>query len=120
MFAVLNLRSLLVPYAAVFGKLPKTSIIAFIAHQKIMDGLNVNALRAATLFEKRGNMEIIREGNPETITKLKVKFTCDRCGCIWIADGSEFDEEPNAYGHTYRCACPYCKRTAFAYHLTVI
>ena len=67
-------------------------------------------------------MEIIRDGNPETLAKVlkrRVQFACQYCGCIWIADGREYDEDQSAYGRTYYCKCPYCGKTVKAYNLTI-
>lgn len=57
-------------------------------------------------------MEIIRKGDLRKIEK-PVEFTCDRCGCIFIAKEGEYGFAPSIAQQrgeaTYTCKCPTCK-----------
>lgn len=49
-------------------------------------------------------MEILKHGN----TKKPARFTCQECGCMWIADNEEYTVRL-LVGGRYPCmACPDC------------
>lgn len=56
-------------------------------------------------------MKIIAQGNPERAYYMRqewVKFTCNICGCIWLAKRGEY-EIINQYNElVYACSCPTC------------
>ena len=61
-------------------------------------------------------MKILVEGK---LDKLKeVKFECDRCGCVFVANEMEYRViGENFYGHyTVMCECPCCKMEVLMDH----
>lgn len=57
-------------------------------------------------------MKIIKEGTQAQIDKVK-RFECDKCGCIFEADKTEY-ESTSQYNEThYHCTCPFCKAIAY-------
>lgn len=63
-------------------------------------------------------MRIIKQGNYRASVKSKF-FYCERCGCEFEADYSEYKGVPQiAYIHdgiTAECQCPSCGNVAYAY-----
>ena len=57
-------------------------------------------------------MKIIKEGDPEK-AKGVVQFECDQCGCIFVADKTEWIYAPQTAQQrgegTYICKCPCCR-----------
>jgi len=57
-------------------------------------------------------MEIIREGDRGAAYREErhiVQFFCDRCGCIWNAEETEYHMISTAYNEVYAvCNCPTC------------
>lgn len=53
-------------------------------------------------------MKIIKEGDANLL-KEPITFTCDRCGCVFIADKTEYTvENSHSRGEYCYCKCPYC------------
>ncbi|MBO5969826.1 MAG: hypothetical protein J6S14_15140 [Clostridia bacterium] len=58
-------------------------------------------------------MEIIKPGDPEALKEIKY-FVCNRCGCEWKADNSEYELWSNQLeGTFYTMECPCCKTVVF-------
>ena len=68
-------------------------------------------------------MKIVVKGKPEK--RLPVRFVCEFCGCIFIADKTEYQiaqetiladcvEGYSKIESIYSCKCPCCDRTAMA------
>lgn len=58
-------------------------------------------------------MLITKQGN---IAKLKqyIKFSCDVCGCEFIADNTEYHYECNQHdGEGWEISCPCCHRCKY-------
>ncbi len=57
-------------------------------------------------------MQIIKKGDLNKLKKIK-RFECDKCGCIFEADQTEYKPTPGIAAQRgegdYRCVCPYCK-----------
>lgn len=57
-------------------------------------------------------MKIIREGDRDAAYRKKrhiVQFICDKCGCIWDAEETEYHMVSNGYNELYAaCNCPTC------------
>ena len=53
-------------------------------------------------------MKILVEGK---LDKLKeIKFECDRCGCVFVANEMEYRAKAEFYGYyTVMCECPCCR-----------
>ena len=60
-------------------------------------------------------MKILVEGK---LDKLKeVKFECDRCGCVFVANEMEYRAEAEFYGYyTAMCECPCCRMNVLMDH----
>lgn len=53
------------------------------------------------------DLKIIKEGTKERLDRLK-RFECEKCGCIFDADKTEY-ESGSQYNDTYYfCKCPFC------------
>lgn len=53
-------------------------------------------------------MEIIQPGNLQTTLKPK-RFICSNCGCVFIADCTEYEYAGMQYNQPYyKCLCPTC------------
>jgi hypothetical protein len=53
-------------------------------------------------------MEIITPGNTQIILKPK-RFICSNCGCVFIADCTEYEYAGMQYNQPYyKCLCPTC------------
>ena len=61
-------------------------------------------------------MEILKKG---IIVPKQKKFTCEYCGCIFIANETEYEQADQVAsikdGITAYCKCPTCNRTAYCY-----
>ncbi len=54
-------------------------------------------------------MKIIKTGDLNLITK-PIRFTCNKCKCIFEADNNEYKEFTNQLeGRWIVVYCPYCK-----------
>lgn len=57
-------------------------------------------------------MKIIKEGDPNKING-DVEFECSQCGCIFVADRTEWIYAPQIAQQrgegTYICKCPCCR-----------
>lgn len=63
-------------------------------------------------------MKIIKPGSHQEIAKPK-RFTCQRCGCVFEADVSEY-HVTSQFAYVYdgilaECKYPFCDTTAYAY-----
>lgn len=53
-------------------------------------------------------MKIIKEGDLERLKSAR-RFECEKCGCIWEANGSEYLTQTDfRNGHYYVMKCPTC------------
>ena len=53
-------------------------------------------------------MEIIQPGNTQIILKPK-RFICANCGCVFVADCTEYEYAGMQYNQPYyKCLCPTC------------
>jgi hypothetical protein len=53
-------------------------------------------------------MEIIKPGNLQTTLKPKT-FMCFNCGCVFMADCTEYEYAGMQYNQPYyKCLCPTC------------
>lgn len=56
-------------------------------------------------------MKIIKRGDPAALAKLTQRFECKRCGCIFEATWSEYDEAHVWKNRDMRtCECPECRK----------
>lgn len=57
-------------------------------------------------------MEIIKHGNAETLSRLRIKFECPYCNCEFAADRTEYEEfaglDNNYPIQVLRVRCPEC------------
>ena len=54
-------------------------------------------------------IQIIKHGNPPLEKPHKFYFTCERCGCEWIADNKHVTANVGGMGHIWiSCNCPEC------------
>lgn len=59
-------------------------------------------------------VRVIKEGDPERAKS--VLFECERCGCVWEANGKEYRRETDCRnGHYCIMVCPTCGRDATRY-----
>lgn len=62
-------------------------------------------------------MKIIREGDRGAAYRKEhniVRFLCDKCGCIWEAEETEYHTVCNAYYKVYAvCNCPTCGKEEY-------
>lgn len=55
-------------------------------------------------------MKIIKVGDMNRLNTMH-RFECERCGCVWEADASEYRIESDyRNGRYYVCKCPTCMR----------
>lgn len=60
-------------------------------------------------------MKILKQGNLSKLHKYK-KFECSDCGCIFLADQTEYINCSNQReGSMFRIECPCCKRNVWNY-----
>ena len=60
-------------------------------------------------------MKIIKEGDLKRVSSMR-RFECERCGCVWEADASEYRVESDfRNGHYCVMACPTCRRDVICY-----
>lgn len=52
-------------------------------------------------------MKIIKEGHPDAV-KRRVRFRCNRCGCVFEADFGEYTIDFFRNEESYSCECPTC------------
>ena len=58
-------------------------------------------------------MRIIKEGDPD---KLGKRFECENCGCIFVANKSEYEYRKCGMGeYEYVTECPYCHEEVHKY-----
>lgn len=63
-------------------------------------------------------MEIIKQG---TIPDRRVRFQCDWCHCIFIADKDEYKVETGEYQSVeYQCKCPTCGKMVYGGNMTAL
>lgn len=66
-------------------------------------------------------MKIIRSGEPNRHQSIK-RFDCEKCGCVFEADGGEYQRVDDCYvgnlGFVY-CVCPCCGGRVFAVDKTI-
>lgn len=54
-------------------------------------------------------MKILIQGNKDRLKKHK-KFNCTYCGCVFVADSSEYEDKSNQReGPMFLVKCPCCK-----------
>lgn len=54
-------------------------------------------------------MRIICDGDPKK-NKPDVRFTCQNCGCVFIAEWGEYTRhDQQIQGPWLECTCPQCK-----------
>ena len=80
------------------------------AHTTLM-GCDIS-IHSTTCPEWRGGswiMEIIKHGDPDRIKQVKY-FVCNKCGCEFKADNTEYEEQLVEYisAVEYVMACPEC------------
>ena len=64
---------------------------------------------------KVSKMKILVPGNKTKLIKNKL-FECKNCGCVFIADQTEYYNCSNQHdGVAYRAVCPTCNRNAWNY-----
>ena len=57
----------------------------------------------------RRQMKILTMGDPERLNPL-IRFECRRCGCEFVANALECEQEQDQYNDSvYRYDCPCCK-----------
>lgn len=60
-------------------------------------------------------MKILTPGNKDRLKKHK-KFECTYCGCVFIADNTEYDDVSSQKdGAMYSASCPCCKYPVWSY-----
>ena len=58
-------------------------------------------------------MEIIKPGDLSTTLKPK-RFMCPNCGCIFIANNTEYEYAGMQYNQPYyKCPCPTCSKLVY-------
>lgn len=58
-------------------------------------------------------MKILVPGDQRRANRCK-RFECEECGCVFIADKSEYMNRSNQReGPLYESVCPCCKRTVW-------
>lgn len=63
-------------------------------------------------------MEIVKQGDISRL-RAKMRFECDRCGCEFVADDTEFKNpdyiEEMHDGIKAKCKCPTCGIIVYKY-----
>ena len=60
-------------------------------------------------------MKILVQGNKDRLKKNK-KFECRYCGCVFIADNTEYrDESTQKDGPMFTIECPCCNKSVWSY-----
>lgn len=58
-------------------------------------------------------MKIITPGDPGRLSKSR-RFSCEDCGCVFIANSDEYRREPDYRNGTMLvCKCPTCGRDVY-------
>lgn len=58
-------------------------------------------------------MEILKKGELKNLKKT-MKFICNECGCIFLADKGEYRYATVQWEEDYSCNCPTCNHTVFS------
>lgn len=60
-------------------------------------------------------MKILRDGDLRKLIKYK-KFGCSACGCVFVADPTEYSNMSNQHdGICFVSACPCCNSVVYSY-----
>lgn len=63
-------------------------------------------------------MNIIKQGDMKRQDKTR-RFACDKCGCIWEANQTEYRHEWDRNGDTIVCSCPTCGNDTYVSPMSV-
>ena len=58
-------------------------------------------------------MKILKQGDLKRLDKTR-RFSCDKCGCIWEANQTEYRREPDRNEDLIVCNCPTCGGITYA------
>lgn len=58
-------------------------------------------------------MKIFKEGNLELLKQIR-RFKCEKCGCIFEADGTEYETDSQHHHIYYTCDCPCCNKKVYS------
>ena len=60
-------------------------------------------------------MKILVQGDLNRLKKIK-KFSCDKCGCVFLADQNEYRNNSNQHdGTMFSINCPCCDSVLYNY-----
>ena len=58
-------------------------------------------------------MNIIKKGDLKRLDKTR-RFSCDKCGCVWEANQTEYRHENDRHCDLIVCSCPTCGNDTYA------